>query len=128
MRISDWSSDVCSSDLVDTFAEVSASWLSGVPTATQAIVTDFMNEGLFSTHIRLMRRAYKARHDALLEAAAGLSGRIDLQATASGFHTVGFLADAADEDAAVAGAPAKGIIVAPLSRYRQTTHARPGPG
>src|SRR3546814_19348145 len=25
--------------LVDTFAEVSASWLSGVPTATQAIVT-----------------------------------------------------------------------------------------
>src|SRR3546814_14173899 len=75
-----------------------------------------MNEGLFSTHIRLMRRAYKARHDALLEAAAGLSGRIDLQPTASGFHTVGFLADDADEDAAVAGAREKGIIAAPLSR------------
>src|SRR3546814_20054399 len=89
MRISDWSSDVCSSDLVDTFAEVSASWLSGVPTATQAIVTDFMNEGLFATHIRLMRRAYKARHDALVEAMAGLSARIALQATSSGFHTVG---------------------------------------
>src|SRR3546814_7135603 len=120
MRISDWSSDVCSSDLVDTFAEVSASWLSGVPTATLAIVTDFMNEGLFSTHIRLMRRAYKARHDALLEAAAGLSGRIDLQATASGFHTVGFLADDDDEDDVVAGAREQGIIGAPRSRHCMT--------
>src|SRR3546814_20156557 len=87
-----------------------------------------MNEGLFSTHIRLMRRAYKARHDALLEAAAGLSGRIDLQATASGFHTVGFLADDAAEDPVVAGAREKGLIVAPLSRYCLTPLARRGLG
>src|SRR5690606_7846847 len=103
--------------LVDTFARVSASWLSGVPTATQAIVTDFMNEGLFATHIRLMRRAYKARHDALIEAAADLAGRIDIRPTSSGFHTVGFLADDADADAIVAAARERGIIVAPLSRY-----------
>lgn len=112
--------------LVDTFAEVSASWLSGVPTATQAIVTDFMNEGLFATHIRLMRRAYKARHDALIEAAADLSDRIAVQPASSGFHTVGFLADGADEDAIVAGAREKGIIVAPLSRYCMTPIARKG--
>jgi len=112
--------------LVGTFAEVSASWLSGVPTATQAIVTDFMNEGLFSTHIRLMRRAYKARHDALVEAMAALSTRIDLQATASGFHTVGLLPDDADEERIVAGARERGIIVAALSRYCMTPIGRKG--
>lgn len=103
--------------LVNTFTEVSASWLSGVPTATQAIVADFMNEGLFATHIRLMRRAYKARHDALIEATAALWTRIDVRPTASGFHTVGFLPDDANEERIVAGALDKDIIVAPLSRY-----------
>jgi GntR family transcriptional regulator / MocR family aminotransferase len=112
--------------LVDSFARVSASWLSGVPTATQAIVTDFMNEGLFATHIRLMRRAYKARHDALLEAMAPLSRRIDLQPTASGFHTVGFLPDDADEDRIVAAAREKGIVVAALGRYCMTPIGRKG--
>src|SRR3546814_5381815 len=81
---------------------------------------------LFPSPTLFRARAYKARHDALLEAAAGLSGRIDLQATASGFHTVGFLADDADEDAVVAGAREKGIIVAPLSRYCMTPIARRG--
>lgn len=103
--------------LVDAFAEVSASWLSGVPTATQAIVADFMNEGLFSTHIRLMRRAYKERHDALVEAASALSARIDVRPAAGGFHTVGFLDPGADEEAIVAAARAKGVVVAGLSRY-----------
>jgi len=112
--------------LVDTFAQVSASWLSGVPTATQAIVTDFMNEGLFATHIRLMRRAYKARHDALVEAMAPLSARIELQATASGFHTVGFLPDDANEERIVADARDKGIVVAALSRYCMTPIGRKG--
>lgn len=42
--------------LIDTFSRVSSNWLSGVPTATQAIVADFMNEGLFANHIRAMRQ------------------------------------------------------------------------
>ncbi|SLN63656.1 MocR-like pyridoxine biosynthesis transcription factor PdxR [Oceanibacterium hippocampi] len=113
-------------NLVGALAEVSAYWLSGVPTATQAIVADFMNEGLFATHIRLMRRAYKARHDALLEAAASLRPHIDIRPTSSGFHTVGFLPAAADEDRIVAGAREKGIIVAPLSRYSATASGRKG--
>jgi GntR family transcriptional regulator/MocR family aminotransferase len=112
--------------LVRTFTEVSASWLSGVPTVTQAIVTDFMNEGLFSTHIRLMRRAYKARHDALVEAAAALAPAIDIRPTTGGFHTVGFLGENADEEAIVAAARAKGIAVAGLGRYGIGPAARKG--
>ncbi len=113
-------------NLVRAFAEVSASWLSGVPTATQSVVADFMNEGLFSTHIRLMRRAYKARHDALIEAAEGLAPWIDVRPTSGGFHTVGFLADDADEDAIVAGARARGVVVAGLSRYCSAPIGRKG--
>ena len=112
--------------LVQAFAEVSASWLSGVPTVTQAVVADFMNEGLFSTHIRLMRRAYKARHDALIEAAASLAPAIEVRPTSGGFHTVGFLADDADEDAIVAGARARGVIVAGLTRYCAAPIGRKG--
>ncbi|WP_421935164.1 PLP-dependent aminotransferase family protein [Pelagibius sp.] len=112
--------------LEEAFAEISAAWLSGVPTATQAIVADFMNEGLFSTHIRLMRQAYKARHDALIEATAGLSERIDVRPTSSGFHTVGLLPDDADEDGIVAGARQQGIVVAALSRYSAAPIDRKG--
>jgi Transcriptional regulators containing a DNA-binding HTH domain and an aminotransferase domain (MocR family) and their eukaryotic orthologs len=103
--------------LVDTFARVSANWLNGVPTANQAVVADFMNEGLFATHIRLMRQAYKARHDALIAASEVLGGRIDIRPTSSGFHTVGFLPDKANEAAIAAEAQKKNVIVAPLARY-----------
>lgn len=112
--------------LTGTFAEVSAAWLSGVPTVTQAIVTDFMNEGLFATHIRLMRRAYKARHDALIEATAALAPKLDVRPASSGLHTVGILPDDADEARIVAAAREKDVIVAPLSRYCATPIGRKG--
>jgi GntR family transcriptional regulator/MocR family aminotransferase len=57
---------------------------------------------------------------------AALSTRIDLQATASGFHTVGLLPDDADEERIVAGARERGIIVAALSRYCMTPIGRKG--
>ena len=97
-----------------------------MPTVTQAIVTDFMNEGLFATHIRLMRRAYKARHDALIEATAALAPKLDVRPASSGLHTVGVLPDDADEARIVAAAREKGVIVAPLSRYCATPIGRKG--
>lgn len=103
--------------LVDVVARVSANWLSGVPTANQAIVADFMNEGLFATHIRLMRQAYRDRHDALIEASAALAGRIDIAPTSSGFHSVGFLGDGLDEHEVADQAALHDVILAPLSRY-----------
>ena len=48
----------------------------------------------------------------LVEAMAGFSARIDLRPTASGFHTVGFLPDSADEDRIVAEARDTGVVVA----------------
>ena len=103
--------------LVETMAEISACWLSGVPTANQAIVADFMNEGLFATHIRQMRRAYAERHAALIEAAKSLEGAIRVQPTSSGFHTMGLIADGLDESRLVAEARQEGVVLAPLARY-----------
>jgi len=103
--------------LVDVFAQISANWLSGVPTDNQAIVADFMNEGLFATHIRLMRQAYRSRHAALVDAFASLSGRIDISPTSSGFHAIGLLGSGLDETETADQAAQRGVILAPLSRY-----------
>ncbi len=112
--------------LVNIFSNISAAWLSGVPTATQAIVADFMDEGLFSTHVRLMRRTYKARHDALIDASSTMKDLIDVQPTSSGFHTVGYFKNAYDENTVVAQAAEKNIVLAQLSRYCLTPITRKG--
>ncbi|GGE12996.1 transcriptional regulator, GntR family [Gemmobacter megaterium] len=103
--------------MVATFDAAFESWVSGPPTATQAIVADFMDEGHFAAHIRLMRRLYKARYAALIEAARTLPDTIRLQDTTSGFHTPAFLAPGIDEREVVAQAAERGVTLAPLSRY-----------
>jgi len=99
------------------FSEVFYSWISGPSVAAQAIVADFMDEGLYSTHIRMMRNLYKARYEVLMTAAQQMPDTIHLQPTAGGFHTPAFISPKADEAALVAQAKEKGIILAPLSQY-----------
>ncbi|MBV8654379.1 MAG: PLP-dependent aminotransferase family protein, partial [Alphaproteobacteria bacterium] len=53
--------------LAPAFAKVSAAFVQGVPTSVQAVVAEFVEEGLFATHIRRMRRLYEERHAALCE-------------------------------------------------------------
>lgn len=103
--------------MIESFQQISKSWLSGVPTAPQAITAEFMDEGLFATHVRLMRRTYKARHDMLLKASAALAGAIDVEPASSGFHTIGYLRPGLDENQLVTKAAEQGIILAPLGRY-----------
>lgn len=102
---------------VEAFDRAFTSWVSGPPTATQAIVADFMDEGHFATHIRMMRRMYKARYEALVHAARPLAGQIDVQETAGGFHTTAYLAPGLDEAAMVSRAAERGVTLAPLGRY-----------
>jgi GntR family transcriptional regulator/MocR family aminotransferase len=103
--------------LLESVERVCLTWLSGVPTVTQAIVAEFMDEGMFATHIRTMRQLYRDRHDTLMGEAASLAGDIDLQPTSSGFHAVGLLSADLSEDKVVAAAAARGITTVPLSRY-----------
>jgi GntR family transcriptional regulator/MocR family aminotransferase len=103
--------------MVAAFDGMFNTWTSGPSTATQAIVAEFMDEGRFATHIRLMRQLYKARYEALLEAARSLPESIRLQETSSGFHTPALLDARLDEAQVVGQAAQKGVTLAPLSRY-----------
>ncbi len=99
------------------FDDIFASWVSGPATSIQAIVTDFMDEGLFSTHVRMMRSLYKARYDALMEAAKDLPDTIHVQNTSGGFHTTAFVHRKVSEEQLVLQARARNISLAPLSQY-----------
>ncbi|GHA41683.1 transcriptional regulator [Amylibacter ulvae] len=103
--------------LIDTFDHLFASWISTAPTSVQSIVADFMDEGHFSTHIRMMRRLYSARYDAMIEASSQMPNGFTLGETKSGFHTMGYLPENADEHKLVRAAGENGVIVAPLNRY-----------
>lgn len=112
--------------MVSIFDDVFSSWLSGPSTQVQGIVADFMDEGHFSTHIRLMRRLYKARYEALMTAAEVLPQTIQIQTTSSGFHTPAYLADHVDEQQLVAQAREKNVTISPLNQYCLTPIQRKG--
>ena len=104
--------------LVDTFEKVSAAFVQGVPTSTQAVVAEFIEEGHFSTHIRRMRRVYEERHAALCEAARReLSGLLEVVPTESGLHTIGHLPNHLSEIAVARAAASQGIVVSPIARF-----------
>jgi GntR family transcriptional regulator / MocR family aminotransferase len=103
--------------MIGAFDRMFDTWVSGPSTATQAIVADFMDEGYFAAHIRLMRQLYKARYETLRAAAQTLPDSIRLQETTSGFHTPAFLETGIDEQTVVAQAAENGVTLAPLGRY-----------
>jgi len=103
--------------MIEIFDRVFSSWVSGPSTSTQALVADFMDEGHFSTHIRMMRRLYKARYEALMNAAEALPDTIQLQKTTSGFHTPAYLHSKVDEQGLVEQAHAKNVTIASLNKY-----------
>nr|WP_309502038.1 PLP-dependent aminotransferase family protein [uncultured Roseovarius sp.] len=104
-------------NLVTAFDRLFASWISTPPTATQASVADFMDEGQFATHIRIMRRLYRARYQTLIEETALLPDTVKVQPTTSGFHTTALLDASVDVDALIDEARSAGVTVVPISRY-----------
>lgn len=113
--------------LVDAFRTVMARFLQGVPTHTQAVVAQFIEEGHFTAHVRRMRQIYQERHAALLGAAQRrLAGLLDLEPAQSGLHTVGNLAAPLQELQIARDADALGVTASPIGRYAITPVARNG--
>jgi len=104
--------------LVDTLNIIMNKLLHGVPTSTQAVVADFIDEGHFAVHLRRMRRIYAERHEALCQAArARLAGALDIVPSHSGLHTVGWLSGGLSERGVAAAAEQRQITVSPIERF-----------
>jgi GntR family transcriptional regulator / MocR family aminotransferase len=89
----------------------------------QAVLADFMAGGHFERHLRRMRTEYRARLDALTEAATRhCDGLLRLRPVTTGLHAVADLGvDAngvdADDAAVFREAMARGVEVMPLSNF-----------
>jgi GntR family transcriptional regulator/MocR family aminotransferase len=104
--------------LVATFETALSAFSPGVPTSLQAIVSDFIEEGLFATHIRRMRRLYAERYQAFFAAAQDrLAAWLDIVPTDTGLHTIGLLRGGLTGAAVSVAAAERGLIVAPISRF-----------
>lgn len=88
------------------------------PAADQAVMAEFIAAGHFQRHIRRMRRASRARRDALLEGWEPLFGQqLPLPKVAAGLHLSLPLASAGQEADLVAKAIAAGVEINPMSRF-----------
>ena len=104
--------------LVDSLRTIMSKFLQGVPSHTQALVAEFIDEGHFSAHVRRMRHVYLERHEALVAAARRrLGGLLDVVPTHSGLHTVGYLPAAVSEAAIARDADQRQVTASPIGRF-----------
>ncbi len=104
--------------LVDTFRAIMSKFLQGVPSQTQGVVAEFIDEGHFAAHVRRMRHVYLERHEALLDAARRrLGGLLDVQRTHSGLHTIGHLPVSVSEAAVALDADQRHVTASPIGRF-----------
>jgi GntR family transcriptional regulator/MocR family aminotransferase len=83
----------------------------------QAILAEFMRQGLLAPHIRRVRTEYARRRTALLAALERYASRITPLPAPGGLHMVARLPDGIDEAAAVTACRVRGLSVAPLRAY-----------
>jgi GntR family transcriptional regulator/MocR family aminotransferase len=109
------------SSLVATFDTALEAFSPGVPTSLQAIVADFIDEGLFATHIRRMRRIYAEKCELLVATAQRqLSPWLAIQPTSTGLHTVGLLHNGILAEHVSSAAASRALTVAPISKFCMT--------
>ena len=104
--------------LVDTFGRILSASAHGVSHSVQSIVASFIDEGKFSAHIRRMRSLYRDRRDALMAAGEKhLKDLLEIEATDTGFHTVGLFSEPRSDTSVAAAARSENLAVTPLSRF-----------
>ena len=103
--------------LVTAFVRMGALMIRGHETLNQAILAEFMRQGLLAPHIRRVRTEYARRRTALLAALAQHAPSITPIAAPGGLHMVGRLSDRIDEAAAAQACRARGLAVSPLAAY-----------
>lgn len=97
----------------------------GSPVIDQLAFAEFLSKGELDRHLRRMRTIYRERRDALLDALADLLPEFEPVGIAAGLHVVCWLPDGIDDDAVVAAAADRGVVVTSVSQYRLES-GRPG--
>jgi GntR family transcriptional regulator/MocR family aminotransferase len=84
----------------------------------QAVLTDFIDGGHLSRHVRRMREIYASRHAALIEASRRyLAGVLDVQNVHCGLYTAAYLKNAMSSAEAEKAALTAGVDTLSLDRF-----------
>jgi GntR family transcriptional regulator / MocR family aminotransferase len=103
--------------LVAAFVRMRTLMDRGTDAFNQAILAEFMQQGLLAPHIRRVRTEYARRRAALLAAMNKHVQSITPLVAPGGLHMVAQLPDGFDEAAAVTACRTRGLAVAPLRGY-----------
>ena len=103
--------------LVAAFVRVQTLMDRGIDTLSQAVLAEFMRQGLLAPHIRRMRTEYARRRDALLAALARHAPSASPIPAPGGLHMVCRLPEGVDEAAVVQACRSRGLAVSPLGAY-----------
>jgi GntR family transcriptional regulator / MocR family aminotransferase len=97
------------------------------PSIDQAVLTDFLNEGHFTRHLRRMRMLYVERQEILLDALQReLKGLLEASKHETGMHLIGWLAEGLTDKKAETEAFNQGVFAQALSSFRLNFHHPPG--
>ncbi|MEO1084198.1 MAG: PLP-dependent aminotransferase family protein [Acidobacteriota bacterium] len=93
---------------------------------TQRIVARYLGTGAFSRHLRRMRRLYRRRRDALVEAFEPLPAGVRWCGLAAGLHATLLLPPSVSAVELAAAAKLEGVTVASLADYQLAEPAQNG--
>ncbi|MDT0352510.1 MocR-like pyridoxine biosynthesis transcription factor PdxR [Pseudonocardia charpentierae] len=100
-------------------------WHTEVP--VQAVAARFLADGHLSRHVRRMRAVYATRHHLIRSRLArSFAGRLDAIPSVAGLHIAAYLPTGTDDMDVAVRAFAAGVVLQPLSRYRQAVSTSPG--
>jgi GntR family transcriptional regulator/MocR family aminotransferase len=103
--------------LVPPFVRMRTLMDRGSDALNQAVLAEFMRQGLLAPHIRRMRTEYARRRSALLAAMARHVQAVTALPAPGGLHMVAQLPAGSDEASAVRACRARGLAVSPLQAY-----------
>jgi GntR family transcriptional regulator/MocR family aminotransferase len=93
---------------------------------TQKAMEQFMEDGHFERHVRRMRKVYRTKREALLEAVDKyLGGRATISGAASGLHVILEADSVLPSSILVTRAAERGVRLRPISDYHIDGNASP---
>ena len=114
-------------DLVAPFEAVRSFVDRHPPTLDQAILTEVILDGHFSSHVQKMRQLYPHRRNVLVEVVAEQIGnRLTLAKVDSGMKAIAWLPQECSDVLVASKAQAQDLEVLPISMFSIRDQARPG--